>query len=96
MLEDKDIAALQIKQNEIIDIHYLQCDLNWTLCYSKYNDCDILTIGYPRMILSTGSGKIKGILILSFIITFLRIMVHRFTYCFISFIECYWNSSRKR
>lgn len=61
MLEDKDIAALQIKQNEIIDIHYLQCDLNWTLCYSKYNDCDILTIGYPRMILSTGSGKIKGI-----------------------------------
>ena len=61
LLKEKDIAAIQVKQNEIIDIHYLKFDLNFTNGYSQYNNSDIFTIGYPRNVLSTGSGKIKYI-----------------------------------
>ena len=61
LLKEKDIAAIQVKQNEIIDIHYLKFDLNFTNGYSQYNNRDIFTIGYPRNVLSTGSGKIKYI-----------------------------------
>ena len=61
-LKEKDIAAIQIKQNESIDIYCLKCDLNYIKGYSQYNGDDIFTVGYPRMILSTGSGKIKDII----------------------------------
>ena len=58
VLNKKDITAIEIKQNEIKDIQYLKFDLNYINGYSQYNNCDVLTLGYPKMILSTGSGKV--------------------------------------
>lgn len=57
-LNEKNITAIEIKQNEIKDIQYLKFDLNYISGYSQYNNCDVLTLGYPKMILSTGSGKV--------------------------------------
>ena len=61
-LNEKDITAIEIKQNEIKDIHYLEFDLNYIKGYSIYENCDVLTVGYPNLILSTGSGKVKKVL----------------------------------
>jgi hypothetical protein len=49
-LKKEDIAAIQIKQNESIDIYCLKFDLNYIKGYSQYNGSDIFTVGYPRMI----------------------------------------------
>ena len=57
-LSEKDITAIEIKQNEIKDIQYLKVDLNYINGYSQYNNSDVLTLGYPNRILSTGSGKV--------------------------------------
>jgi hypothetical protein len=57
-LNEKGITAIEIKQNEIKDIQYLKFDLNYIKGYSQYNNSDVFLLGYPKMILSAGSGKI--------------------------------------
>ena len=58
----KDITFIQIKENEINNITYLNYDLNYERGYNQYLNAEVLSLGYPNgKDLSTGSGKIKGI-----------------------------------
>ena len=58
----KDITCIQIKENEINNITYLNYDLNYKRGYNQYLNIEALALGYPKgNDLSSGSGKIKGI-----------------------------------
>ena len=58
----KDITIIKIKSNEIKDIQFLNCDLNYLNGYNQYINTDIFTIGYPGGIdIAVGSGTIKKI-----------------------------------
>ena len=69
----KDITAIKINENELNDIIYLKYDSNYKENgYSHYINNDILNIGYPNIDgLSSGTGKLKEIMIMNFIIIFL-------------------------
>lgn len=58
---EKYITAIQLKQNEISDIQYLHYDYKYLsdFYYNHKKYIDVFSVGYPDLILSTGSGIIK-------------------------------------
>ena len=58
----KDITCIEIRENEINNITYLNIDLNYKRGYNQYLNVEVLALGYPNgNELSSGSGKIKGV-----------------------------------